>query len=129
MEQDQTLTVLVPLTIRKRGGRKEVVTPDGATPWASPEVPVNRPIIKALARAFRWRRLLEDGHYSSIRALAAKEGIDRAYVGRVLNLSLLAPDIVESILDGRELDGHSLLRHFGPVAEIWAMQHITLPAG
>ena len=59
-------------------------------------------LVKALARAFRWRRMLEDGRYASVRELAKAEGVDRAYIGRVLNLTLLAPDLVEAILDGRE---------------------------
>jgi hypothetical protein len=56
--------------------------------------------VKALARAFRWRRMLEEGRYASVRELAAAEAVDRAYVGRALNLTLLAPAVVEGILDG-----------------------------
>ncbi|WP_368416405.1 hypothetical protein [Falsiroseomonas sp.] len=99
-----SLTVVVPMTIRRRGGRKQIVGPDGVPIRASVDAAETRgdpALVKALARAFRWRRMLEDGHYASVRELAAKEGVDRAYVGRVLNLTLLAPDVVEAILDGR----------------------------
>ena len=59
-------------------------------------------MVKALARAFRWKRMLEDGRYASISEIAAAEKIDRGYVGSILRLTLLAPDIVEAILDGRQ---------------------------
>jgi hypothetical protein len=57
-------------------------------------------LVKALARAFRYQKLLEEGRYASISEMAAAERIDRGYVGRLLQLTLLAPDIVEAILDG-----------------------------
>jgi len=59
-------------------------------------------LVKALARAFRWRRMLETGRYGTIDELAAAEKINSSYVSRLLRLTLLAPDIVEAILDGRQ---------------------------
>lgn len=102
-----SVTVTVPLTIRRRGGRKQIIGPDGAQiPSGTDTTGVattrgNPAMVKALARAFRWRRMLEDGRHASIRDLAKAEDIDRNYVGRVLNLTLLAPDMVEAVLDGR----------------------------
>ena len=95
-----TMTVRVPLAIRRRGGRKVVVAPDGAA-WAPARPQVDSTLVKALARAFRWRRMLESGRYGSIAELAAAEKINESYVCRVLRLTLLAPEIVEAILDGR----------------------------
>ncbi len=98
-----SVTVVVPMTIRRRGGRKQIIGPDGAPVRAGDDAAETRgdpALVKALARAFRWRRMLEEGRYASIRDLAAKEGVDRSYVGRVLNLTLLAPDMVEAILSG-----------------------------
>ena len=98
-----SVTVVVPMTIRRRGGRKQIIWPDGAPIRAGDAASETRgdpALVKALARAFRWRRMLEEGRYASIRDLAAKEGVDRSYVGRVLNLTLLAPDMVEAILSG-----------------------------
>ena len=93
-----TITIRVPFHITKRGGRKEVQLPDGA--------PVQRrtdsPLIKALARAFRWKRMLESGEFATIAELAEREGIAPSYMTRVLRLTLLAPDTVESILEGRQ---------------------------
>jgi hypothetical protein len=78
-----------------------VVTPvrDGGEALPTLADPV---LAKALARAFRYQRLLDDGRYASISEMAAAERLDRGYLGRVLQLTLLAPDIVEAILDGRQ---------------------------
>lgn len=101
-EDGRTLTVRVPISLRRRGGRKLVIIPDGSSPWAPPRVRVDSALVKALARAFRWRKLLESGVYGTIDEIAAAENINDSYVSRVLRLTLLAPEIVERILDGRQ---------------------------
>lgn len=109
-----TLTVVVPMTVRRRGGRKQIIGPDGLPLQVGgdgvEETRGDPVLVKALARAFRWRRLLEDGRYGSIRELAKAEGVDRNYVGRLLNLTLLAPDVVEAALDGRQIMDTRVLR-------------------
>ena len=97
----ETITVHIPLTFRKRGGRKLVVTPDGAE-WA-PRPRVDNAMVKALARAFRWRKMLDDGRASRRwRIWRGPRASHATYVSRVLRLTLLAPEIVEAILDGRQ---------------------------
>ncbi len=96
----ETITVHIPLTFRKRGGRKLVVTPDGA-PWA-PRPRVDNAMLKALARAFLWRKMLDEGVHATLEDLARAKSVAPSYVSRVLRLTLLAPDIVEAILDGRQ---------------------------
>ncbi len=96
----ETITVHIPLTFRKRGGRKLVVTPEGAE-WA-PRPRVDNAMVKALARAFRWRKMLDEGVHATIEELATSKGIAKTYVSQVLRLTLLAPEIVEAILDGRQ---------------------------
>lgn len=59
-------------------------------------------LVKALARAFRWKRMLESGEFVTIAKPAEREGIAPSYMTRVLRLTLLAPEIVEAILDGRQ---------------------------
>jgi hypothetical protein len=89
--------------------RKTVVTPVLTASTDTADAPRGDPaLVKALARAFRWRRMLEEGRYASIRELAAAEGVDRTYVGRVLNMTLLAPEVVEAMLDGRQSSELSL---------------------
>jgi hypothetical protein len=97
-----SVTVHVPMTFRKRGGRKQVIAPDGHPSWAPPRARIDNTMVKALARAFRWRRMLETGAVTTVREIAAKEKINASYVCRVLRLTLLAPDTVEAIPDGRQ---------------------------
>lgn len=115
----ETITVHIPLTFRKRGGRKLVVTPNGAE-WA-PRPRVDNAMVKALARAFRWRKMLDEGVHATLEDLARAKGVHATYVSRVLRLTLLAPEIVEAILDGRqsaELQLDDLLAGFPLVWQI-----------
>jgi hypothetical protein len=116
------ITVRVPLRIRRRPGRKTVVTPvvDGlptqTTTRADPA------LLKALARAFRYQRMLDDGRYASITEMAAAEKLDRGYLGRLLQLTLLAPDIVEAIIEGRQQEGVTLPRLIESLPVVWDEQ-------
>src|SRR5690606_2851364 len=77
---------------------KEMQLPEGAVqPRRSDST-----LVKALARAFRWKRMLESGEFATIAELAEREGIAPSYMTRILRLTLLAPDIVEAIVDGRQ---------------------------
>ena len=117
-----TVTVRVPMAFRRRGGRKQVIAPGGHPSWAPPRARIDNTMVKALARAFRWRRMLETGLVSTVTEIAAGERINQSYVSRVLRLTLLAPEIVEAILDGRqarEMTLPALMKGF-PVA--WADQ-------
>jgi len=96
----RTITVHLPFAIKKRGGRKLVVTPDGGS-WA-PRSRVDNAMVKALARAFRWRKMLDTGVHATLEDLARAKGVAPSYVSRILRLTLLAPNIVEAILDGRQ---------------------------
>jgi hypothetical protein len=86
--------------VPKRGGRKLVVTPDGAE-WA-PRPRVDNAMVKALARAFRWRKMLEEGVCGAVDDLAKAERLAPSYISGILRLTLLAPELVEAILDGRQ---------------------------
>src|SRR5689334_13827641 len=104
---NRTVTVRVPISITKRGGRKLVLAPDRAN-MAHSVRHVDNTILKAIARAFRWREMLEDGGYTTIAEIAAAEKINESYVGRVLRLTLLAPEIIEAILSGHHAAGLQL---------------------
>ncbi|MTW18317.1 hypothetical protein GJ689_19125 [Rhodoplanes serenus] len=121
-----SLTVTVPMTFTKRGGRKLVLAPNGVDARAMPRARVDSTMVKALARAHRWKRMLDSGDYPTVQDLANAEEINSSYVARVLRLSLLAPAIVEAILDGRqppELQLEDLLARL-PVE--WSLQHEML---
>src|SRR5712672_4230461 len=98
----RTITVHIPITLRHQGGRKQVVTPAGATPWIPAPSRVDSTLVKAIVRAHRWRTMLESGEYATVRDLAKAQAINESYLGRVLRLTLLAPKIVEAILEGRQ---------------------------
>jgi hypothetical protein len=123
----RTVTVRVPFSIRHCGGRKLVLAPDGTTnTWAAPRRRVDNAVVKAIARAFRWREMIENGTHATIAEIAAAEKINGSYVSRVLRLTLLAPDIVEAILNGRqsaELTLTALMLRF-PV--LWSAQRSEL---
>lgn len=123
--EGRTLTVRVPLTLRKRGGRKQVIAPDGAT-WGTPRPRVDNTMVKAIARAHRWKRLLESGRFASVTELAEAEKINQSYLCRVLRLTLLAPDIVEAILDGRQPLGIQLDVLLKPHPVVWSTQRERL---
>ena len=113
-----TVTLHVPFRVVKRGGRKEMQMPEGT---AQPRRSDNT-LVKALARAFRWKRLLESGEFMTMAELAEDEGIAPSYMTRVLRLTLLAPDIVEAILNGRLVPEVTLARVLEPFPAIWAQQ-------
>lgn len=121
-----TVTVHVPMTFRRRGCRKVVIAPGGqpSTPqhWAPQRPRVDSTLVRALARAFRWQAMLDQGRFNTVSELAKAEKLDISYVAHTIRLALLAPDLVESVLDGRQpptMQLQPLMRGF-PVG--WAKQ-------
>ncbi|WP_111432000.1 hypothetical protein [Rhodobacteraceae bacterium DSL-40] len=121
-EVPETVTVHVPLRIVKRGGRKEMQLPEGGTHPAR----TDSTLVKALARAFRWKRMLDSGEFATIAELAEREGIAPSYMTRVLRLTLLAPDIVEAILDGRQGPEVTLAQLLRPFPQHWQTQEAVI---
>ena len=119
---EQAVTVTVPFSIRKRGGRKLVITPDGVTAAPMKRARVDSALLKALARGFRWRKLLETGDYATIEEIAGAENINPSYVSRVLRMTLLAPEIVETILAGKQPEGLTMARAMQPFLLEWSQQ-------
>jgi hypothetical protein len=122
-----SITVRVPLAIRHRPGRTTVVKPmtDGVAPVTTRADPA---LVKALARAFRYQRMLDENRYASITELAAVEKLDRGYLGSLLKLTLLAPDIVESVLDGRHPERIGLPVLLDPLPAAWDAQRAAINA-
>jgi hypothetical protein len=121
--QSGVMVVSVPISFRKRGGLKQIIAPDGVS------VAGRKPdgaLIKAVARAFRWRKKLESGVHATLAELAAAEKINPSYVSRVLRLTLLAPDIVEAILDGRQPPALTLAKALRPFQTHWVEQMKTI---
>jgi hypothetical protein len=106
-ERDGRLVISIPMQLKRRSFRKEIVVPQGL-PGAVDASRSPSPLALAVARAHRWASLLEDGRYPTIRALADALELDRSYVARILNLTLVAPDATEAILGGNEPSGMSI---------------------
>lgn len=121
-QSDQGVRVHVPMTFRKRSGRREIIVPDGldATNDCAPDY--HEALVIAISRAHRWKKMLDEGRYGSIAELAQAVKINRHYLARLLRLTLLAPDIIEAILDGREPDGMSLEQLRRPMSMVWKEQ-------
>ncbi len=115
-----TVTVTIPFRVTKRGGRKEVQLPPGANN-RSPDYT----LIKAVARAYRWRQILETGDMGTIAELAEREKIAPSYLTRVMRLTLLAPDIIEAILDGNP-PSVGMTDLLDPMTPVWAEQRALL---
>lgn len=126
-DQD-TITVHVPLTFTRRGGRKQIILPDGSSSWAPPRAHVDNTMIKAIARGFRWRKLLETGVHATIADIAIAEKINDSYASRLLRLTLLAPAIIEAILDGRQGPEVTLAALMKPFPVEWKEQFQSLVA-
>jgi hypothetical protein len=121
-----TVTLHVPFRIVKRGGRKEMMLPSNTPEGAAQPRRTDSTLVKALARAFRWKRMLESGEFATIAELAEREGIAPSYMTRVVRLTLLAPDIVEAIVDGKQWPEVTLARVLEPFPMKWAEQHAYL---
>ena len=121
-----TLIVRIPMRFQRRGGRKRIVAPDG-----SQIVPTSKPqpdgtLVKALARAWRWQRMLDEGVYTSLSEMGAAENISKSYVSRILRLALLAPDLVEAILAGPAGPALMLGQLERPLPASWEEQRTLL---
>jgi hypothetical protein len=96
------------------GGRRRILAPDGGRVSAlAPQV--DGTLVKAIARAFRWQKMLETGRFATIKEIARAEKINPSYVSRVLRLTLLAPELVEALVHGRRsstMSLHDLMKPF-----------------
>jgi hypothetical protein len=124
-QDGRTITVKVPISIRRPAGRKVIIAPDGHDGWI-PRPRIDNTMVKALARAHRWARLMESGRFSSMTELAAHEKVDQSYLARILRLTLLAPDIVDAILDGRQPRTLTLAQLLRRLPVQWAVQRTQL---
>ena len=118
----KTLSIRIPLKLSQLGGRKLIITPAGEDPWQPRSHPPVSAFVKAIARAFRWRKLLETGVYTSIEEMAVAEKINPSYVSRVLRLTLLAPEIIEAALEGKQNDGLQIEDLMSPFPMEWRKQ-------
>ena len=122
----RTAVVSISVSFLQRGGRKQILSPPGTAPW-SPAPRVDGALAKAVVRAHRWRQMLERGEYSSSAELAKAEKVNDSYLSRILRLTLIAPDIIEAILSGRQPRTLQLDDLLKPLPAAWERQRSELP--
>jgi hypothetical protein len=121
-----TLVVRIPMCFRRRGGRKRIVALDGSEILPTSKPQPDGTLVKALARAWRWQKLLGEGVYASVSDIGDAENISKSYVSRILRLALLAPDIIEAIIAGRAEQPVMLERLERPLPASWEEQRAVL---
>ena len=122
----KTVSVEVPMTFKLRGGRKVIVLPDGTQGNPLPKATIDNTLVKAIARAFRWQAMLENGTYGCIKDIARAERINGSFVSRIIRVALLAPDIVELILAGKQPASLTLKGLMAPFPGEWERQRECL---
>ncbi len=120
----ESIRIHIPLKFKRRGGRKEIIVADGLPNFPRDRTAYQKPLVVAIARAHQWQRLLDEGRAASITDLAKKLKVDHAYVSRLLHLTLLAPVIIDAILNGKEPSGLSLARLTKPFPVLWEEQRL-----
>jgi hypothetical protein len=121
----RTAMVSIPVSFLQRVGRKQILSPPGVAPW-SPAPRVDNALVKAVVRAHRWRQLLESGEYASSAELAKAENVNDSYLSRILRLTLIAPEIIEAILAGRQPVTLQLDNLLKPLPAAWSQQRRAL---
>jgi hypothetical protein len=133
--RDGSIVVHIPMQFKKKAGRRQVVITEPMTintPAKRSALPesINKraqeAVVIALARAHKWKELLETGQFRSITELAKAFRVDGSYVGRILRLTLLAPDIVEALINGKEPEGVSLRKLIGTLPVEWNEQRALI---
>jgi hypothetical protein len=120
------LIVRIPMRFQRRGGRKCIVAPDGSQIVRATKPQPDGTLVKALARAWRWQRVMDEGVYATVSEIGDAENISKSYVSRILRLALLAPDIVDEILAGSTDQVLVLERLERPLSASWDGQRKQL---
>ncbi|MBI2844854.1 MAG: hypothetical protein HYX78_15790 [Armatimonadetes bacterium] len=124
-EKNQMLIVDIPMRLKKRGGRRHIIVSDRLQ-TAETKHDYSESLALAITRSHRWKELIDSGRFSSISELAQAICLDVSYAARLYRLTLLAPDIIEAILDGNEPDGLSMRVLSQPIPLDWKAQRKLL---
>ena len=118
----ETMRVLIPLTIRKRNGRPKILPPENAGMADHEERAQDPHILRALGRAWAWRRMLESGKAATIDDIAATEKVTDRFVSRMLRLAYLSPDVLERLVVTRDPPSVSVIGLVEAVNLPWSEQ-------
>jgi hypothetical protein len=123
---DGRLTLSVQIQFKRRFGRKQVTLPNGEPGKARPWDAAATPLQLALARGHRWLAMMESGEVKTMTEIAKREGVDNSYVSRMVNLTTLAPDIVDAILLNALPDHLTLFDLAVDPPEVWDEQRVKI---
>ncbi len=124
--QEETIVVHLPLKPNRRSGRKYLIAPDGATVPMTERTPQLHTMQRALIRAFSWRRELESGKYDSAADMARRKGVHENYITLQMGLTLLAPSIIEDILENQQPSYLTLQSLYKLPALMWDEQEAVI---
>jgi hypothetical protein len=119
-KQDDTIRVLIPLTVRKKNGRPKILPPADYRP--SEDQAQDPHILRAIGRAWGWRRRMEAGEFGTVRDLAIAVNLAERHVSRQLRLAYLAPEVLKRLVFGREVTAVTLMQLTESAALPWVEQ-------
>jgi hypothetical protein len=118
----KTIVYNIPMRFHRRGGRRMIMLPEHEAARKNSEGPSDDPMVNALSKAYKWKLMLDAGEAPTVRQLAEMEKVDQSFMARILRLNNLAPDIIESILDGKTPDTLNLEAMRGTIPLAWQEQ-------
>ena len=119
----ENISLRIPMKLKRRGGRKRVILPDGYDGSHPTKADTNVPLAVVVARAFCWQELFNSGKFSTMTELANMVGLERSYLARIMRITILAPDIVDAIMAGNEPSGLSFKKLTSkPIPILWSRQ-------
>lgn len=116
----EAIRVVIPLTIRKRNGRPKILLPDDVTVRDGRSQAPH--VLRAIARAWSWRRQLETGDASTIQDIAAAEKVSDRFVSRMMRLAYLSPEVLDHLVIRRVPPALSLNDLVAVADRPWAEQ-------
>ena len=119
---DDTIRVLIPLKVRKKNGRPKILPPADYLPSEDQTQDAN--VLRAIGRAWGWRRRMDAGEFATIQELAVAAGLGERHVSRQLRLAYLAPEVLKRLTCGREASAVSLYDLCFLVGETWGNQSV-----
>ena len=120
MSASDTIQVFVPLKIRRKNGRPKIMPPANYLP--SEDQAQDPHILRAIGRAWAWRRRMEAGEFGTVRDLAIAVNLAERHVSRQLRLAYLAPEVLKRLVFGREVTAVTLMQLTESAALPWVEQ-------
>lgn len=126
LSSDGGMSLSIPIQIKRRSGRKQITLLDGEQLKGSTQLPPPTSLQSALARGYRWLKMLESGEVTSLKGIAALEQVDDRYVSRMVKLTTLAPQIVAAVFDTDLIDNITINKIAAAPSVLWNEQELSL---